>query len=149
MTVNLYGDRIFEKPGQKGGGPRKLETWCSESCSCAWWRYWVPKYGGKWLHHHAKSHIYNNCDIIMMTPNTHWHVSFALVEKTRCTPCSFFGRGWPYLRSHFSYQIGLSKYNYDTFFAILYCNRIILSMPHSVLYSISNVIVSYAIYINI
>jgi len=31
-------------------------------------------------------------------------------------------------------EVGLSKYDYDTFFAVLYCNRIILSMPHSVLY---------------
>jgi hypothetical protein len=45
--------------------------------------------------------------------------------------------------------VGLFKYDYNTFFAILYCNRIILSMPHSILYSISNVIVSYAIHINI
>jgi hypothetical protein len=46
-------------------------------------------------------------------------------------------------------KVGLSKYDYDTFFAVLYCNHIILSMPHSVLYSISNVIVLYAICINI
>jgi len=40
-----------------------------------------------------------------------------------------------------SSRIGLSKYDYNTFFAVLYCNRIILSMPRSVLYSISKVIV--------
>jgi hypothetical protein len=34
-------------------------------------------------------------------------------------------------------------------FAVLYCNHIILSMPRSVLYSISNVIVLYAIRIHI
>ena len=45
--------------------------------------------------------------------------------------------------------IGLSKYKCNTFFAILYCNCIVSSMPQSILYSLSNVFVSYSIGINI
>ena len=81
------GDRIFMEVGHKGGGPRKLETWCSESYSCQDKTYSstnnldedinqcdrVPK-SGKWSRgpRTTTASGYNRA---------HHHVSFTLAEK--------------------------------------------------------------------